>query len=147
VSRVGASAILATLRIAGLCLLSGCVSFVWTRERQFQKTPKQALEGLEVGKSTLSECLARLGAPLYVWEYKGDGAALAWGSLDDASKRVAVTVPLQARWSPSFSYADGDARLRGPVLFFDKTLVLEGFETGSLRDLRGQAMRTRPAPP
>jgi hypothetical protein len=146
VSRVRATAILAPLRIAGLCLLSSCVSFVWTRERLFDKTPKQALEELEIGKSTMSDCLARLGAPLYVWEYKGDGAALAWGFSNEDSKRIAVTIPLQTRWSPSFSYANGDAKLRGPVLFFDKTLVLEEMKTGCLRDLRLQT-RVRPAPP
>jgi hypothetical protein len=143
---VRSTAILAALRVAGLCFLSGCVSFVWTRDRSFQKPPEGALDGLEIGKSTMSDCLERLGAPLYVWEYKGDGAALAWGSADEDSKRVAITIPLQTRWQPSFSYADADARLRGPVLFFDKTFVLEGFQTGCLRDVRLQTMRTRPAP-
>ncbi len=50
------------------------------------------------------------------------------------------------RRKPSFSYADALARLRGPVLFFDKDLVLESFQEGCLRDVRDQAVRTRPAP-
>ena len=126
--------------------LSGCVTFVWTRERRFEPTPKGALESLEAGHTTFTECLQRLGAPLYVWEYKGDGAAIAWGSSDQDSKRITVTIPLAWRVRPSFSYGAVDANLRGAVLFFDRDLVLEKVEKGCLRDLERQVVRSRPAP-
>jgi hypothetical protein len=132
--------------LATLCL-SSCVTFVWTRERRFEPLRKDALEGLENGRTTFAACLERLGAPLYVWEYKIDGAAIAWGAADEDSKRIAVTIPLTARYNPTFSYGDIDAKLRGAVLFFDHDLVLERVERGCLRDLQRQIARPRPAAP
>jgi hypothetical protein len=128
-------------------LLSGCVSFAWTRESRFEPIPKGALEGLEAGRTTFTECLQRLGAPLYVWEYKVDGAAIAWGSSDEDAKRFAVSIPTGIRYRPSLSYGEIDAKLRGAVLFFDRDLVLERVEKGCLRDLEIQIARTRPSAP
>lgn len=135
------------LSILSMLFLSSCVTFVWTRERRFEPLRKDALEGFEDGRTTFAECLQRLGAPLYVWEYKVDGAAIAWGAADEDAKRVAVTIPLTARYNPTFSYGDIDAKLRGAVLFFDRDLVLERVERGCLRDLERQIVRTRPAAP
>ncbi len=129
-------------------LLSGCVSFVWTRERRFEPIPKGALEDLEAGRTTFTQCLERLGAPLYVWEYKVDGAAIAWGSSDEDAKTIAVSIPIGIRYRPSLTYGDIDAELRGAVLFFDRDLVLERVQKGCLRDLARQIARSRPyAPP
>jgi hypothetical protein len=140
-----AARILGSLALAGV--LSACVSFVWSRERRFEPLPKGVIDGLEPGRTTFEECLQRLGAPLYVWEYKGDGAAIAWGASDKDSKQIAWTIPLETRVPPRFSYDDVDANLRGAVLFFDKNLVLESAKEGLLRDLQREAVRTRPALP
>lgn len=136
-----ATAILALLCALGL---SGCVGFVWSRDRTFSPPAKGALDGLEAGRTTLTECLSRLGAPLYVWEYKGNGAALAWGFRDEDSKRLSVTVPLE-RVHPTFSYTDISDRLYGPVLFFDDKLVLEKVKEGHLRHFKPGAKPVRPA--
>jgi hypothetical protein len=125
--------------------LAGCVTFVWTRDQRYEPLPKDALEGLEPGRTDFAECLRRLGSPLYVWEYKGDGAAIAWGFADEDSKRITVSVPLSEWAHPSLSYGDVDANLRGVVLLFDRELVLESAKSGYLRDLERQYRRVRPA--
>jgi hypothetical protein len=139
----------ASLKLGSLLLasaLAGCFTFVWTRDQRFEPLPKTALEGLEPGRTTFAECLRRLGSPLYVWEYKGDGAAIAWGFADEDSKRITMSVPLSEWFHPSVSYGDVDASLRGVVLLFDRELVLESAKEGYLRDLETQFRRTRPAP-
>jgi hypothetical protein len=143
---VRAHAILARSFVGALLLgLSGCFSFTWSRDRTFEPLPSNALQGLEPGHTTLEACLARLGAPLYVWEYKRQGAALAWGAGDDDAKRFSVSVPLD-RAHASFSYGRIDARLRGAVLLFDEDLVLEEVKEGCLRDIARQVGSSRSAP-
>jgi hypothetical protein len=136
--------------VAGICLLSAglssCVSFNWSRHRMYRPLPKNAIVGLEPGSTKLDACIERLGAPLYVWEYKIEGAALAWGKGDAQSKRVAVSIPIKSA-SPTVSYGDIDANVRGVVLLFDKDLVLEQVKQGYLRAIaRGIAQPTRAAP-
>ena len=129
-----------------LPLLAGCVSFIWSRTRAYQPMPKGALVGLEIGRAHLDDCLERLGAPLYVWEYKRNGAALAWGHGNDDSKRIAVSIPI-GRASPSVSYGDIDANLKGAVLLFDQDLVLEQVKEGYLRAIAREVRPARPAAP
>lgn len=127
-------------------LLASCVSFTWSRDRRHEPPPEGAIETLVPGQSTLAECLEALGAPLYLWEYKGDGAALAWGWTDENRKGVAVSIPLYEQTSASFSYDSGREKLRGAVLLFDRDLVLEQVREGWLRDLERTLGRRRPAP-
>jgi hypothetical protein len=117
-----------------LALSSGCLSFAWTHDHTFRPLRKDALVDLEEGTT-----------PLYVWEYKGDGAAIAWGFGDNDSKRIAWTIPLQ-RARPTISFGTIDAKLRGAVLLFDRDLVLEEVKQGYLRDLAKELQRKRPAP-
>ena len=140
------AALVAGLWLFSTCGLSSCVSFTWSRHRMFQPLPKNAIVGLDPGSTKLDACIERLGAPLYVWEYKRDGAALAWGKSDAQSKRVAVSIPIKSA-SPTVSYGDVDATVRGVVLLFDKDLVLEQVKQGYLRAIaREIAQPTRPAP-
>jgi hypothetical protein len=127
-------------------LLAGCVSFSWSRRRAHELPPTGAVAALTPGRTTLTEALDSLGAPLYVWEYKGDGAALAWGWSDDDNRGVAMSLPLQRQLSASFSYDSGSERLRGIVLLFDSKLVLDQVREGWLRDLSRDLGRRRPAP-
>ena len=129
---------------AWLATLPGCVSFVWSHEHTFRPTPKDGLADLETGTTTLTTCLDHLGAPLYVWEYKGDGAAVAWGFGDNDSKRISWTIPLQ-RARPTIGLTTIDSKLGGAVLLFDKELVLEEVKQGYLRDLAKEVLRKRPA--
>jgi len=127
-------------------LLASCVSFTWFRDHRQEPLPKGAIETLVPGKSTLAECMQTLGAPLYLWEYRGDGAALAWGWDDTHSKGVAVSIPVYDQTSVSASYDYGNERLKGAVLLFDRDLVLESVREGWLRDLERELGRRRPAP-
>ena len=128
-----------------LALLPGCLNLTWRRDTRFSAPPKAALATLKAGESTLAECLERLGAPLYVWEYKGDGAALAWGGVDADEKYWSLSLPLQDQISASMSWGDLGAKLRGVVLLFDRDWRLEMVREGWLRDLRRQIGRRRPA--
>jgi len=140
------AALVAGISLFSMCGFSSCVSFTWSRHRMYQPLPKNAIVGLDPGSTKLDACIERLGAPLYVWEYKGDGAALAWGRGDAKSKRISVSIPVKAA-SPSVTYADVDATVRGVVLLFDKDLVLEQVKQGYLRAIaREVAKTTRPAP-
>lgn len=126
-------------------VLAGCVSVGWSRDRRHEPLPEGVIETLEPGRSTLAECLESLGAPLYVWEYRGDGAALAWGWNDEDRKGVSVSVPVYDQVSASLSYDDAREKLRGAVLLFDRDLVLEQVREGWLRDLQRDLLRRRPA--
>ena len=125
--------------------LASCVSFGWSRDRRHAPPPAGAIGTLAPGQSTLAECLDTLGAPLYVWEYKGEGAALAWGWNDERQKGVSVSIPLYEQAYASLSYDDERARLRGVVLLFGRDLVLEQVRKGWLRDLESEFVRRRPA--
>ena len=126
-------------------LLSSCVSFTWYRTHRDEPSPKNAISALVPGKSTLAECLEALGAPLYLWEYKGDGAALAWGWNDLHWKGITLSIPVYEQTSMSASYDYGAERMKGAVLLFDHDLVLESVRKGWLRDLEREMGRRRPA--
>jgi hypothetical protein len=125
-------------------VLASCITFHWDRERAFEPPPAAGLARLEPGRTTLQECLSGLGAPLLAWEH-GEGAALAWGWLDDKRRGISVALPLWRRTSAKLDYARLDARMRGVVLFFDPQWRLESWQSGYLRDLRRRIPRARPS--
>jgi hypothetical protein len=124
---------------------SGCLTFTWEREMRDAAHPPSATDDLRPGEASLTQCLECLGAPLYVWEYKQGGMALAWGWLDSDDKGVSVSVPITESYSASFSYDRIDARMRGVVLLFDEDLTLELAQRGYLRDLSLAYQGKRPA--
>lgn len=126
-------------------LASACLSLAWVREHRDQPPPENWIEDLRPGEADLEQCLNRLGAPLYVWEYKGEGMALAWGWVDNDRKGFTFSVPLADEASASFSYDRIDERMRGVVLLFDRDLKLELARSGYLRDLSRDYQRRRPA--
>jgi hypothetical protein len=138
-----ATALIALL--AALPFTSACVTFKWEREMRDVAHANDAIDALHPGEATLSQCLEELGAPLYVWEYKRDGMALAWGWLDNDQKGFTVSVPVAEQLSASFRYDRIDARMRGVVLLFGEDLTLELAQRGYLRDLSLAYQRRRPA--
>lgn len=124
---------------------SGCVSFGYRRATRESPPSKTALAGLHPGETSLADSLAQLGAPLYVWEYKGDGAALAWGWYRRGDLGFTISVPLARQLSARGSYESIDENLRGFVLLFDADLKLELMREGYLRDLQNDLRRKRPA--
>lgn len=131
------------LAILAPLLLAGCVTFKYERHLREEPVAPEALAELEIGTSTIGDVLARLGAPLYVWEGVGGAVVLAYGSEDRREVGFSVSVPLFEQTNASFDYDDVASRLEGYVLVFDAEGRLEIVRAGLLRDL-GQAVRRRP---
>lgn len=128
-------------------LTAGCVSVNWERESRFTPPDEQSLDGLQAGESGLGHCLDALGAPLWVWEYDGDGVALAYGWLEERRWNINVSAPVSDSLSASFDFTDAASNMEGLVLLFDEELILHELRRGLLVDLTTAARRARPAPP
>lgn len=124
---------------------AGCVSFTFRRETREAPIHDAELEALETGRTALGDVLDRFGAPLFVWEYKGDGTALAYGALRDDERGIRVSAPVAREFSASFDYSESDARLRGVVFLFDENGTLEQWRRGLLADIRAETSSRRPA--
>jgi len=127
-----------------LPLCVGCVSLTWERESRHTPVSAASISRLESGRSDLGECLAELGAPLWVWEHVEGGrpaAALAYGWFDERDFGVRVSVPVSDNFSASFDYDQIDQRMKGLVLFFDEGWMLTAWRTGLLRDLTREVRR------
>ena len=124
---------------------TACVSFRFERTSVNVPPRAGAVEGLKPGESSLDQCLQQLGAPLYVWEYQGSGAALAWGWELSHARGVTLSIPLEQSSITAGSYDDLAKDLHGFVLFFDDGGKLTELRRGYLRDLRGELERRRPA--
>ena len=119
-----------------LLVASSCVQVTW--ERHDVQAPVEArLEAeLEAGQADLAACLARLGAPLLVWELGDGGFAMAYGWDKQREYGVSLSVPVaDTAGSASFNYNDVKSRLHGVVLVFDADWVLLRKERGYLKDL------------
>ena len=136
------------MRVAALALAllaTGCVTGQYRRVVHLEKLPRAAFESLEVGRSDLTEALAKLGAPSYVWEL-GDGHfALAWAWLETHGWGVVARVPVTDAGSANFDYDSQDSKTRGWVLQFDAEGRLLSMRKGYLRELGQELGRARPA--
>jgi hypothetical protein len=136
---------LARVALALCALTTSCVQLQWSQETVHERVDGAAVAALQPGVSDLAQCLAALGAPLYVWEYDGDGVALGFGALNDETWGVGVNIPISESTSASFDYDEGDAQTRGWVLFFDESWTLVAASEGRLRDLALGFRRQPPA--
>lgn len=127
---------------AGLGMLpfASCVGYV--RFQIEEPVSEQALASLAVGQE-LGDCLARLGAPTHVYEYRGDGAALLWAWSDADDWSADLRVPLQEHVSASFELDLTDTEAVGCMLWFGPDLRLERWRQGRLGEL--MPVRVRPA--
>ena len=128
-----------------LLLPTGCLSAFYTRQTRFEPPPEGTLTQLAPGQSDLGQCLALLGAPLWVWEHGGSGAALAYGWLQNGDWNVSLQAPISNNASASFTFRKIDERMRGVVLFFDEDWQLRTVRKGLLRDLTAQFRDRRPS--
>jgi hypothetical protein len=122
---------------------AGCVSYSVGRESRYEPVPAATVARLRAG-SDLGECLAELGAPLWVWEHVEHGepaAALAYGWFDEREVGFRMSAPVSDDFSPYFDYDRIDQRMRGLVLFFDPDWRLTSWRVGLLRDLTREARR------
>jgi hypothetical protein len=136
--RVGAA-------LAIALLVAGCVTYSYTRDMRFAPIDDAALDSLHPGDADITECLAKLGAPLYVWEYSTEGVALAYGFDKDRTWSLTVSVPVSHGFSASGSYSDQVRKLRGAVLLFDPEWRLQLVRRGMLADLSAELRHKRPA--
>jgi len=139
---------LPTLRLlaaSALCLLpAGCISAEWWRDNRHAPTADAALDDLQPGAADLSRCLAALGAPLRVWEYRGNGMGLAYGWHDHAAWGFTVTIPVHEYVDVSFEYDHGDLELPAVLLLFDAEQRLCEVRRGILREIAADLLRRRP---
>lgn len=141
------------MRTAALVLLAvsaaGCIRLAWERESRHAPLVPETLGRLEPGRVGLEECLAELGAPLWVWEHVEDGrasAVLAYGWYDQRDLGLRVSVPVYRALSASFEYDKVDQRMRGALFFFDQDWSLTARREGLLRDLTVELRQKRPQP-
>ena len=138
-----------TLAALALCALasSGCLTGGLYRSQAFEPVAPSTIAAMKPGASTLDDALHALGAPLFVWEWRGDGAALAWGWRDLKRWGFSLSVPIDRGESASFSYDTLARDLPGAVLFFDGHDVLVEARQGRLSDIERETIRARPAAP
>jgi hypothetical protein len=134
--------------IASLLLapLAGCLAVTWQHEVEHERVSNRAIKHLQPGASDLGACLDALGAPLYVWEYRGDGLVLAYGWLQTLHWGASASADMGNGLSASFNYDSIDGATQGYVLFFDDAWILTAVKAGNLRDLAAGFQRQRPAP-
>ena len=133
------------MALAAALLSSSCLSAFYRRETRFEPVPEETLAALNPGTSDLGECLERLGAPLWVWEYEGSGVALAYGWLANRGWNLHASYSFERNVSASFTWQRIDARMKGVVLFFDEDWKLVAWRSGLLRDLTAGFRERRPA--
>jgi hypothetical protein len=134
------------LIVAASLVCASCVTFSFDRDLRYVPLSDAAIDAVRPSETTLAQCLEEFGAPLYVWEYKEDGVALAYGWHKEKNWNVTVSVPLTHGYSASASYTDDAEKLRGVVLLFDRDLRLEIVRRGFLKSLRQELRARRPAP-
>jgi hypothetical protein len=137
---------LQTLAPLLVMLCGGCISGGYSRQQIFSPIAPARITALEPGKTTLDEVLAAFGAPIFVWEWKGDGAALAWGWSDNDRWGFAISVPVADRNATAYSFDKLANDLPWAVLFFGADDVLIEARQGRLSEIRAETAQPRPAP-
>ncbi len=145
--RPGRASLRALAVLLCVSLGSACINVDWTRNSRYHPVPETLEPELVVGESNLDDCLAQLGAPLWVLEHpiKGrDGALLAWGWYISSDLGMKVTYTFDRFVSSSVDYQRTDADMEGLVAIFDEEWNLVELKRGLLRDLASEFSRARP---
>ena len=120
--------------------LSSCLSYSWSREEAMVPVADENLAALQTGAS-LEECLDVLGAPLYLWEYRETGVALAWGSSSTGNHGFSLSIPLSEKASGSVNFNNISQDIEGVVLVFNEELELRWIRRGYLSELAAESGR------
>jgi hypothetical protein len=145
--RIACASIHAFVVLLCVSLGSSCLNVDWTRNSRYHPVPEELEPELVVGESQLDDCLAQLGAPLWVLEHpiKGrDGALLAWGWYLSNDIGVNLSYAFDRYVSSSVDYKQSDADMEGLVAIFDQDWRLVEVKRGLLRDLASEFTRARP---
>ena len=134
------------LPFALLASLASCINVTWQHEVALERVPAAKFASMQPGRSDLGACLDALGAPLYVWEYRGDGLVLGYGWLENRQWGAGARIQASSGVSASFNYDSIDGATQGYVLFFDDAWVLTAVRSGNLRDIAAGLQPRRPAP-
>lgn len=130
--------------LLALLPLGGCVTVGYTTTSVEQPIDERKLATLEPGAS-LASCLATLGGPQRVFEYRGDGLAIGYGHRESSDWSVNVSYSFERFVSLSVEGEWGASDLPGVVLWFDADLRLLEWRRGLLGELL-PARRQPPAP-
>ena len=127
----------------------GCVTGSYSHVSVNEPVSAERLEALRPGTDTLATCLAALGAPNRVFEYRvqpdrTSGAALLWVWRDAAGWGIQVSARFEDA-SGSFQYDKLATDLPGCMLWFDEHLVLERWRRGLIGDILIHRQRPYPA--
>lgn len=125
--------------IAALCsaLLASpaCLHVDYVRERVNEPIPEAATEGLAIGAATLTDVIARLGAPSLVWPSENGEVVLAYAWRDDAGWGVSLSYSFDRFANASLEWDSDHAEIPAIVLHLDRELRLRMIQRGLLRDL------------
>ena len=129
--------------------LTGCVTGEFAQVTINEPIDVERLHALQPGKDDLTSCLAALGAPVDVREYRvgpdrASGMALVWYWSERVGWGVQVSGSVTDEASVSFEFDWAGTDLPGCVLWFDRDLVLESYREGLVGELL--AARRRPSP-
>lgn len=127
-----------------LAVPSSCVKLSYDASRTEEPLPPAAISALQPGRDDLASCLRDLGAPHFVWEYRGNGMALGWVSEDTRNWNVDASYNFDRFTNARLKAAWANSDLPGVVLWFDPDLRLERVRQGRMRDLV-QGLKQRPA--
>ncbi len=125
---------------------SSCLSISWERHYQEKPVERQTVDGLLIGETNLDDCLAALGAPIFVDELN-ERMALTYGWGQSTAWNLSVDVSIVDDAASSVSYGSFRERMRGVVLIFDRAGILRVVRHGRLNDLRREFERQRPQSP
>ena len=131
-------------------LSGGCVRGAFSQVTINEPIDRSRLEALRPGIDDLGTCLAALGAPVDVREYRVGpdgraGMALVWFWSRNIGWGIDVSAPVTRDASVSFEFDWGGTDLPGCVLWFDEELVLERWREGLVGELLPRRRRPSPA--
>jgi hypothetical protein len=129
-------------------LAAGCVTGSYNHVSVDEPIRPQQLAELRPGTHDLTHCLAVLGAPHRVLEYRVEedlrsGMALVWFWRDAAGWGINISATYDDAQG-RFTFDQLSTELPGCVLWFGPDLVLERWRSGTLGELL--PTRLRPAP-
>jgi hypothetical protein len=117
--------------LLGALLAGGCIQATWSREGSEEPITGVMTAPLSPG-ATLSGCLDRLGAPVFVYETPRGGYALIYAWRDDVGWGLRLTIPIARLVSANFRYTQLDRESPSVALFFGPDDRLVQWQRGRL---------------